>query len=1065
MQPRFHRLFTSILLLAGLLQTNQAADRYWDGTSTTADADGGTGTWNTTATNLNWDDAETAGNAVFFANGDNVFLGGTAGTVTFAAAPNSGTMEITTPGYIFRGYANGSSTHTGLTALPTSGTTTFNQNANNHSFRFNGGVNLNGSELAIRLRNTLNGGSPSTIIGPVTGSGTVYLTNELSGANNTARLVLSGSNSYGGTTRIDGAILDANSSTALGNSTLQVESTITGITTVLRNTSAGALTWTNNNPMLWNGDFAFGADTARSGTSSGTCRDLNTGTGAVTLGGNRTINVTSNTLTVGGVIGDGGGAYGITKAGAGTLALTAANTYTGNTTVNTGTLSLGDGTATSGLADSSSVAIGGTGVLNLNFTGTDVVDKLFINGIQKGSGTWGSSASAAANVDDTRFAGTGTLTVTSSVDPLIVADSPVAVTTHNAATPITIPVSNGGASQTLTISAVNFTGANAADFTLTSTLPVNILPGSSGAVDCSFNPSAGPGSYTATVEITSNDTSQSPKSVTLNVTNNPDPWLQVAATTNFTNDGTAFNYTIPIGNIGNAQSLNLSAVTKGGADEAFVSNITFPASVPAGGSGDIGFLFTPVNAGPYEFTLTIASNQPGTPSREITVKIDVRDPVISVATTPINFGILANQPGLVTQSVTVLNDGGSRDLEISAINFTGDPEFSVTNTLPLSIPAGGSADLVVQFAPGTAIGRKRATMAVISNDSTLATPTLSLLAFVEPAQPVVARFNFDPSALSGTRADADESAQADWTTTDLVDQATGVGALSSGNQTTANRELGSGSNGNYLRLSCAREADAQTPVLAGGGNESTWFTFDVNPDIGGGSINFTGGSAVMDTFAFATGVAGTTAANWTLYYSADAGATWTSLGTAVGASLAADGAAGPLGIAWDLTTIGVRTGPVRFAIDAVSTGASNGTAAQRSVGFDNLVVSAGSITPGANNFDSWAAANNVTGGANGDSDNDGIGNLVEYALDLNPAASDGAAGSFDGATRVLTFAKRAEALANGDVTYAIQTSATLAPDSWATVTPDVNNATTISYTLPNGQGRLFARLVVSQIVP
>jgi hypothetical protein len=35
-------------------------------------------------------------------------------------------------------------------------------------------------------------------------------------------------------------------------------------------------------------------------------------------------------------------------------------------------------------------------------------------------------------------------------------------------------------------------------------------------------------------------------------------------------------------------------------------------------------------------------------------------------------------------------------------------------------------------------------------------------------------------------------------------------------------------------------------------------------------------------------------------------------------------------------------------------------------------------------------------------------------------------------------------------------------DDWEVVTPDVNDATTISYTLPTGQPKIFVRLVVTQ---
>ena len=55
------------------------------------------------------------------------------------------------------------------------------------------------------------------------------------------------------------------------------------------------------------------------------------------------VNTTANILTVGGVISDGGSGFGFTKTGAGILTLSgsAANTYTGLTTVTAGTLNLG----------------------------------------------------------------------------------------------------------------------------------------------------------------------------------------------------------------------------------------------------------------------------------------------------------------------------------------------------------------------------------------------------------------------------------------------------------------------------------------------------------------------------------------------------------------------------------------------------------------------------------------------------------------------------------------------------------------------------------------------------
>jgi hypothetical protein len=120
------------------------------------------------------------------------------------------------------------------------------------------------------------------------------------------------------------------------------------------------------------------------------------------------------------------------------------------------------------------------------------------------------------------------------------------------------------------------------------------------------------------------------------------------------------------------------------------------------------------------------------------------------------------------------------------------------------------------------------------------------------------------------------------------------------------------------------------------------------------------------------------------------------------------------------------------------------------------------ILPAAGGYDAWAIDNNVTEGPNGDDDKDGISNLVEYALGLNPQVGDPAPGTFVG--NVLTFTKGSEAKTAGDVTYTIQTSTSLEVGSWTTAIVATPEADTISYTLPANQpgGKLFARLMVNK---
>ena len=122
---------------------------------------------------------------------------------------------------------------------------------------------------------------------------------------------------------------------------------------------------------------------------------------------------TGSTLTVGVANGGGtwsrpiGGAGSFAKSGSGTESLTAVNTYTGDTSVSGGTLSI----TNSYLANAADVILSTGGLFDLNFAGTDTIDQLFINGVAQTPGIWGSSSSGAPNIS-ALLNGSGTLTVT-----------------------------------------------------------------------------------------------------------------------------------------------------------------------------------------------------------------------------------------------------------------------------------------------------------------------------------------------------------------------------------------------------------------------------------------------------------------------------------------------------------------------------------------------------------------------------------------------------------------------------------------------------------------------------
>lgn len=214
-------------------------------------------------------------------------------------------------------------------------------------------------------------------------------------------MVLTGNNSYSGGTNLNGGVLEVSSiADAGGVGSIGVYTTgvpgYLGIANdaTFRYTGTGSQTTARN---LW---IDTGAEnktmevTSETGsiTFSGTGGNINkpftkTGPGALAIADQ--INVGA-TVTV----------------NAGTLTLTGANTYTGDTIVNGGVLAI-NGTA---INDANKLTINGGKV---SPTGNEVVNTLYFGATQQLAGTWGATGSGATFIDDTRFSGTGTVTVVS----------------------------------------------------------------------------------------------------------------------------------------------------------------------------------------------------------------------------------------------------------------------------------------------------------------------------------------------------------------------------------------------------------------------------------------------------------------------------------------------------------------------------------------------------------------------------------------------------------------------------------------------------------------------------
>jgi fibronectin-binding autotransporter adhesin len=120
----------------------------------------------------------------------------------------------------------------------------------------------------------------------------------------------------------------------------------------------------------------------------------------VTLGGNRTVTVSANNLTVGGSIG--GGAVDLTKLGAGTLTLTTGSTFTGTLGVNAGTIALAPAAAG---AFTMGNALAGAGTLEASPFAADGSDLTLVGDLGGFTGTLNVATSGGFN---SKLATTGT---------------------------------------------------------------------------------------------------------------------------------------------------------------------------------------------------------------------------------------------------------------------------------------------------------------------------------------------------------------------------------------------------------------------------------------------------------------------------------------------------------------------------------------------------------------------------------------------------------------------------------------------------------------------------------
>lgn len=252
---------------------------------------------------------------------------------------------------------------------------------NSAGFSMTGTVNLAANTLinnnssnqtaAISFTNTISGTGGLTLQGSSTGTAGAYF-------------ILSAANTYG----------TGNQTTTLANTSIRLTRLeLSTVTNVLP--SSTTLTFAGTGPT----------DLLLDGISQTVAGLAETGAATHRIVGNSATNATFivNNASANSFAGSIGGAatnennIDLDKTGAGTLTLTGATTYSGNTTVENGVLSI----ASNSFSDTSTVTIGkvaaSPAILNLPTSGTDTVASLVIDGVVQAAGvTYDSSNSGGA---------------------------------------------------------------------------------------------------------------------------------------------------------------------------------------------------------------------------------------------------------------------------------------------------------------------------------------------------------------------------------------------------------------------------------------------------------------------------------------------------------------------------------------------------------------------------------------------------------------------------------------------------------------------------------------------
>ena len=255
------------------------------------------------------------------------------------------------------------------------------------------------------------------------------------------------------------------------------------------------------------------------------------------------------------------------------------------------------------------------------------------------------------------------------------------------------------------------------------TVPQTLTAGQSAQMTVVIAPTSG-GSMTGSVTVVS-DATNSPDTVTMSGTGVVTTLQLSASPTSLSfstvNVGSSNSQNVILSNMGNS-SVAISQVNTSGAGFS-ASGLTLPLTLAAGQGASLSVVYAPAAAGSVTGSVSVVSDAANSP---LTMALSgtgfVPTFLLSASPTSLGFGNLA--VGSSSSQTVILTNSGNSSVTISQLNVSGAGFSASGLTLPLTLTAGQSTALSVQFAP-QAGGSVTGSVSVVSS-TTNSPATISL---------------------------------------------------------------------------------------------------------------------------------------------------------------------------------------------------------------------------------------------------------------------------------------------------------------------------------------------------